>query len=136
MSIQSRWYDQARTIFYTDYGEIWTWGDAHTHNEAITTPLLQSVKQSVIYISDFSRTLWVTHGIFLDNMKESIQRHHALPIEMTIFILQSESMEAAMKAIFSQHGTPHRRYAFVPTLEDALHLIEEHRQRNSDTANV
>jgi hypothetical protein len=127
-----QWHDTAKTILIVRSHKGATWDDAFA---AVADQMahIASVKHHVYTIYDLAETPTIPSGLPLKNLKRVI--HERQPNQaLTIYVGVNNFLHRLMmlaQDIF-QLDAIFKTYHFVATIDEALHIIEQHRRHFPD----
>ena len=122
LGIQSQWYNNEKTLIYTEIGEPWNWEDAQD-NLVTILEMAQSVPHSLGLMIILPADLSIPPTGFAQATRQAMNAHDEAEFHTVIYVINNPALQTLWEESITTLASDVSRYHIVESVEEALEIF-------------
>lgn len=122
LGIQSQWYNNEKTLIYTEVSAVWDWDDVQ-ENLAHLLQMAQSVNYSLGLMILLPNDLSIPPTGFSQSSRNVFHVHAEAEFHTVVYVIENHGLKTLWGETISAFAHEPSRYHIVDSVEEALELL-------------
>ena len=124
LGIQSQWYNNEKTLIYTEISGVWDWDDVQ-ENLAHLLQMAQSVNYSLGLMVLLPNDLSIPPSGFSQSSRQVFNVHAEAEFHTVVYVIENRGLKTLWAETISAFAQDAARYHIVDSVEAALEILSQ-----------